>query len=308
MPPTSTRTVLIALPSRDYDPSEVGVSWRILTEAGHRVAFATPDGARADADQLMLSGEGLDLWGAVPLLRRLKLLGLLLRANADARQAHAALARAADFAAPRRYADLAVADFDGLLLPGGHRARGMRRYLEDPDLQRFVGAFFDSGKPVAAICHGVVLAARSRSPRTGRSALWGRRTTALTWQLERTAFSTMRFIGRVWDPGYYRTYAEQAGEPDGYRGVQAEVTRALATPADFLDVAPDAPDRWRKASGLFRDSDGDARPAWVVRDGAYVSARWPGDVHTFARTFAALLAGSAADSGAATLAPARGSA
>jgi hypothetical protein len=27
----------------------------------------------------------------------------------------------------------------------------------------------------------------------------------------------------------------------------------------------------------------------VVRDGTYVSARWPGDVHTFATTFAAVL-------------------
>jgi hypothetical protein len=28
----------------------------------------------------------------------------------------------------------------------------------------------------------------------------------------------------------------------------------------------------------------------VVRDGNYVSARWPGDAHTFAKTFAAVLA------------------
>jgi hypothetical protein len=27
-----------------------------------------------------------------------------------------------------------------------------------------------------------------------------------------------------------------------------------------------------------------------VRDGLYVSARWPGDVHTFARTFCEVLA------------------
>jgi putative intracellular protease/amidase len=290
MEPPHARKVLIALPSRDYDPSEVGVSWQILTALGNRVAIATPDGERADADALMLSGEGLDLWGAVPLLRRLKLLGLVLRANADARRAHAAMLRDPAFATPLRYADLAVPDFDGLLLPGGHRARGMRRYLEDPDLQRFVGAFFDSGKPVAAICHGVVLAARSRSPRTGRSVLWGRRTTALTWRLERAAYSSMRFFGRVWDAGYYRTYPEQPGEPPGFRGVEAEVRRALAAPGDFRDVPPGAPDHFRKASGLFRDRAGDARPAWVVRDGNYVSARWPGDVHAFAAEFAALLA------------------
>jgi putative intracellular protease/amidase len=238
----------------------------------------------------MLSGEGLDLWGFVPLLRRFKALGLLLRANGAARRAHRAMLRDPAFAAPARYEALSVEAYDGLLLPGGHWARGMRRYLEDPVLQRFVGAFFDSGKPVAAICHGVLLAARSPSARTGRSALWGRRTTALTWKLESAAFRTMRLFGRVWDPAYYRTYLEHAGEPAGYRGVEAEVTRALASPADFRDVPRDAPHHFRKASGLFRDSGSDDRPAWVVRDGNYVSARWPGDVHAFAGTFASLLA------------------
>jgi hypothetical protein len=33
----------------------------------------------------------------------------------------------------------------------------------------------------------------------------------------------------------------------------------------------------------------DARPAFVVQDRNYISARWPGDVHTFAKTFAGLL-------------------
>ena len=71
--------------------------------------------------------------------------------------------------------------------------------------------------------------------------------------------------------------------------VQQEVTRALADPADFRDVAPDAPDYRRKTSGLSRDSLRDERPAWVVRDGNYLSARWPGDAHTFARQFSEML-------------------
>jgi hypothetical protein len=71
--------------------------------------------------------------------------------------------------------------------------------------------------------------------------------------------------------------------------VQQEVTRALARPDDFLDVPRDAPHYRRKTSGLVRDSDTDATPAFVVRDGNYVSARWPGDVHRFAAEFAALL-------------------
>ena len=37
-------TVLIPIPSRDFDPTEVAVSWRVLTAQGHRVVFATPDG------------------------------------------------------------------------------------------------------------------------------------------------------------------------------------------------------------------------------------------------------------------------
>jgi putative intracellular protease/amidase len=41
---------------------------------------------------------------------------------------------------------------------------------------------------------------------------------------------------------------------------------------------------------MVRDTFADDRTAFVVRDGNYVSARWPGDAHTFAKTFAALLA------------------
>jgi hypothetical protein len=40
---------------------------------------------------------------------------------------------------------------------------------------------------------------------------------------------------------------------------------------------------------LQRDSVADVRPAFVVQDRHYVSARWPGDVHTFAKAFAGLL-------------------
>jgi hypothetical protein len=78
--------------------------------------------------------------------------------------------------------------------------------------------------------------------------------------------------------------------------VQQEVTRALANPADFIDVPEGAPDYRRKTSGLARDSMTDERPAWVVCDGNYVSARWPGDVHTFAKRFAGLLQARGADS------------
>ncbi len=280
--------ILVPLPAHDFDPSEVAVSWKVLRAAGHVLVFATPAGERATADALMLSGEGLDPWGWIPGLSRLKLLGLALRADGVARAAFRELEQDGAFREPLRYIDLEATDFDALLLPGGHAA-GIRTYLESSRLQGVVADFFDTGKPVAAICHGVVLAARSTSRLTGKSVLHGRRTTALTWALERSAWNLTRWFGRFWDPYYYRTYRELAGEPAGYRGVEAEVTRNLAGPSDFLDVSRAAPDAWRKASGLCRDRVDDPRPAFVVRDGNYVSARWPGDAHTFARAFADVL-------------------
>src|SRR5580704_14518852 len=280
--------VLVLLPARDFDPSEAAVSWRVLVNAGHVVGFATPDGRPAVADDIMVTGKGLDLWGAIPVLRNWPLIGLLLRANRDAREAYAGMIADPNYLAPPRWDAVDPAAFDALLLPGGHRARGMRDYLESEILQRHVTNFFEANKPVAAICHGVLLAARSISKHTGRSVLYGYRTTALTWALERSAWSLAR-VTRFWDPHYYRTYLEQDGQPNGFMSVQQEVTRALARAEDFLDVPVTDPDYRRKTSGLQRDSIDDARPAFVVRDRNYVSARWPGDAHTLARTFAGML-------------------
>jgi putative intracellular protease/amidase len=281
--------ILIPLPRCDADPSEVAVSWQTLRADGHEVIFATPDGHPASVDNMMLDGVGLDPWGWVPGLRRLPLVGLMLRANSDARNAYAAMRVDAAFGAPWRWDEINPENYDALLLPGGHRARGMREYLESPLLQTLVTTFFAADKPVAAICHGVLLAARSHWPVTGVSVLFGRRTTALTWALEKKAWSAARFT-RFWDPHYYRTYRETDDQPAGYMSVQQEVTRALAGPTDFLDVPLDAVDYRRKTNGMARDSAGDASPSFVVRDGNYLSARWPGDVHAFARQFSRMLA------------------
>lgn len=277
--------VLVPLPRRDFDPSEAAIPWQALRAHGIEVVFATPDGRPAQADPQMLSGQGLDLWGWIPGLRRLPLLGLALRADRRARMAYAAMERSVEFQQPQRWDALDSTAFAGLLLPGGHWARGVREYLESPLLQALVAEFFRADKAVAAVCHGVVLAARSIDRAHGRSVLHGRRTTALTWSLERSAWNLSRWLGRVWEPDYYRTYREAAGEPVGYRSVQAEVTRALARAEDFLDVPADSPHGFRQRSGLFRDRPGDERPAWVVCDGHYVSARWPGDLHRFSRLF-----------------------
>jgi len=280
--------VLIPIPDTDFDPTEVAVSWQVLTGLGHAVVFSTESGRPAAADDVMLTGRGLDFWSRVPGLGRAVVVGRFLRANRDARAAYARMVVSAEYRQPVTWAEARLDDVDGLLLPGGHRAGGMRGYLESEVLQRLVSDAFSRGMLVAAVCHGVLLAARSVDPVTGRSVLYGRKTTALTWELERRAWQLAR-VTRFWDPDYYRTYTEHPGDPAGYMSVEAEVTRALEDPGDFRNVVEGSPD-WRvKTSGMARDTATDSRPAFVVDDGSYLSARWPGDVHTFAAAVSARL-------------------
>jgi putative intracellular protease/amidase len=281
-------TVLIPIPDLDFDPTEVAVSWQVLTRLGHDVVFSTESGRPGVADDIMVTGHGLDAWSKVPGLGSLVLVGRFLRANNDARTAYADMLESSAYRHPVPWREARLDDVDALLLPGGHRARGMRTYLDSDVLQALVVDAFVRGMSVAAICHGVLLAARSVDPATGRSVLYGRRTTALTWDLERRAWQLTR-ITRFWDHNYYRTYTERPGDPAGYMSVQAEVTRALEKPSDFCDVSHDSPHRRLQTSGMARDTADDPRPAFVVEDGAYISARWPGDAHTFAAALSAKL-------------------
>ena len=149
--------------------------------------------------------------------------------------------------------------FDALVLPGGH-APGMKQYLGSVELQAKVAAFFATGRPVGAICHGVLVAARA-------GALRGRRTTCLPKYMERSAY-----LLTFWRRGrYYRTYPAY---------VEDEVRAAL-----------DAPDRFVRGPRVLtrRGTADDDTAAFVVEDGPYVSARWPGDAYLFARTLLARL-------------------
>jgi protease I len=244
--------ILAPLPARDFDPTETGVPWRILTGRGHTLVFATPDGKPGAADPLMVTGKGLGLLAPV------------LRANADGRAAYAAMNESTAFREPISYDAIRPDDFDALLLPGGH-AKGMRPYLESTVLQACVAAFFAAAKPVAAICHGTLLAARSRTTQ-GVPVLKGRKTTGLTRRMEMTAWS----LTRLYLGDYYRTYPTP---------LEDEVRALLAAPTDFQEGP----------RSLARDSAAHPEIGFTVRDGKYLSARWPGDAHRFALEFDAML-------------------
>jgi len=242
--------VLMPLPDHDFDTTEVAVPWRLLTDAGHTVTFATEEGGRAPAcDPRLLTGVVFGKLGA----------------EDEPIEFYRQLTAAPEFNHPVSWRSLDVERFDGLLLPGGH-APGMRQYLDSHELRLRVADFWSLDRPVGAICHGVLVVARTTDSATGHSLLAPRRTTCLPRYMERSAYlATFWRLGR-----YYRTYPSY---------VEDEVRNNLD-------------DRHRFERGprtLTRGSATDDRHAFVVEDGRYISARWPGDAYLFARRFEALL-------------------
>lgn len=76
---------------------------------------------------------------------------VLLATSGDKVQAFNHLDPADTFPVDRPVADADPGDYDAVVLPGGV-ANGDALRVDD-NAQRFVKAFFDAGKPVAAICH-----------------------------------------------------------------------------------------------------------------------------------------------------------
>jgi putative intracellular protease/amidase len=131
-----------------------------------------------------------------------------------------------------------------------------------------VAQFWATGQPVGAICHGVLVLARTVDPRTGRSVIADLRTTCLPKYMERSAY-----LATAWRRGrYYRTYPAY---------VQDEVQAALTDPIRQFERGP----RVLAKRGTATDDSA----AFVVQDGRYVSARWPGDAYAFGRRFQSLL-------------------
>jgi putative intracellular protease/amidase len=228
--------VLLPLPDTDFDVTEVAVPWKLLTEAGHEVVFATERGSAPAADPLLLKGVLFGQLGAEPEPKRFyaELLPTI-----------------------RPVAWEAVdTTFDALLLPGGH-APGMRQYLGSALLQDRVRDFWATGKPVAAICHGVLPLARA-------GVLQGVRTTCLPKYLERSAY-----LATAWRRGrYYRTYP-------------AYVEDEVRTSGAVFERGPRVLGR--------RGTRTDHSAAFTVRDGRYLSARWPGDAYLFAQQLLEML-------------------
>jgi putative intracellular protease/amidase len=235
--------ILFPLPDKDFDVTEVAVPWKLLTEAGHQVVFATEAGATPACDPLLITGVVFGLLGA----------------REEPIAFYREMEKSPEFAKPVAWSMCDASAFDALFLAGGH-AQGMKQYLGSETVQQLTVAFFAAQKPIAAICHGVLVAARAKRA-DGTSVLHGRRTTCLPKYMERSAY-----LATFWRRGrYYRTYPAY---------VEDEVRGALASPEAF-ERGP------RELSK--RGTREDDTHAFVVEDGNYVSARWPGDAYLIAK-------------------------
>ncbi len=120
--------------------------------------FATPNGLPAFVDTRLVKT-------AFSLLTP-----LLMTRKADLQQYHA-MTQSKEFNNLIAYADVIVEQFLRVIVPGRH-AQGMRSMLESTVATQIILHFFKANKPVAAVCHRVLLLARTIDPSSRKSVLF----------------------------------------------------------------------------------------------------------------------------------------
>jgi putative intracellular protease/amidase len=233
----STISILMPLPDRDFDPTESAIPWKVCTLHGWAVAFSTEHGNIARTDLNKLKGP----------------LPGLISASKKAQAAYQEMTQDQYFQHPIPYTEIDPDHYAALLLPGGD-APGMRQYLESPVLQSKVLQFWQKDKLIGAICHGLLVLARTIDPQTGHSMLYGHKVTAVPKSLDRLAY---RFDSWFLKHGYIM-----------YSSCVADEVRAcLEYPGDY---AP--------GPNMFSP--------YVFSDGNLVTSRWYLDAEVFAQRFA----------------------
>lgn len=136
-----------------YWAEELLAPYRLLTAAGHDVAFATPGGVEPVADASSL-GDG------------------------DA----AELAQIPGLSAPLVLADVDSADYAAVYYPGGHGP--MQDLAVDAESAALITATLAGGRPLAAVCHGLAALLPARNA-AGEPLVAGRRITGFSDEEER---------------------------------------------------------------------------------------------------------------------------
>lgn len=142
-----------------YWAEELVVSHQSLTEAGNTVHIATPGGRKPTVDQVSLAAESA---GGEDRAQGFK----DYLARIDAELAH-----------PLVLADVDVASYDAVVMPGGHGP--MADLYKDADLGRILVAANKAGKIIAPFCHGPA-GLLGATDDDGAFAFKGRRLTVFT--------------------------------------------------------------------------------------------------------------------------------
>lgn len=249
-----TPKVLIPLPTYGFDPTEAAIPWKIMKQHGIDIVFATPNGEKAEGDRIMLKGERLGIYKKV------------LMAREDAVKAYGEMSKSYEFEHPMSYENINPEEFEGIFLPGGHD-KGVKVYLESKKLQSIIPHFFEQGKAIGAICHGVLLLARSINPTTGKAVIYDYNTTSLLKSQELLAY----YLTKMWLGNYYLTYPGTT--------VEDEVKKVLKSKKQYK----------RGPIPIMRDTPQKLHRGFVVKDRNYVSGRWPGDIYRLSNSYLKLI-------------------
>lgn len=140
-----------------YWAEEFANPFKILTDAGHEVVVATPNGVTPNVDMMSLRPQ---LVGGIQ----------------EALELEAIIRSAEEMRRPLKLSDVRLEDYDAVYLPGGHGP--MSDLAFDADVGRLLTAQLASGNPLFIVCHGpaAMLATRIR----GVSPFKGFRVTCFT--------------------------------------------------------------------------------------------------------------------------------
>ncbi len=235
-PQSVIRPILMPLPDHDFDPTEAAIPWKTCTSHGLMVAFSTENGSVPEGDPHRLEGP----------------LPGLLTASQSARAAYKEMTQDPAYRKPIPYVSIDSSHFEALILPGGD-APGVRQYLDSSLLRSKVLQFCQQDKLIGAICHGILVLARTIDPRTGRSVLFGRKVTTVPKTLDRFAYLADRLLLKHGYVMYQRCVADEV------RGCLQH----------FRDLS--------FGRGLFRP--------YAVQDRTLITSRWYLDAELFSQLF-----------------------
>ncbi|KAK6952654.1 hypothetical protein Daesc_004944 [Daldinia eschscholtzii] len=231
--PVATPKVLIMMADYGHDPTETAVPYTAFKNAGYQVEFATENRNQPQCDQKLLQGFTQKL---------------LQGAKKEVVDLYKRMAISEEMRHPVSWSDpgFSLDPYDLVFFPGGHD-KGVKQIIESPIVHKLVVDYFPKTKKpgkkvIGAICHGVMVLAKSKDA-NGRSVIRDCKTTALPAKFEQAAYwGTRAILG-----DYYKTYGH------GSEDVEQSIKKVLADPSQFKASLNPGPARYPGDAELFAE-------------------------------------------------------